>query len=453
MRSVLAIALRNRISGIGVALTTASALLFLFLIALELLGFLTNPYVGIIIFVLVPALFVLGLLLIPVGLWRDRQRRRGEALPPSWPQVNLKDPATRRMVTFIAFATLVNLGIISMASYGAVGSTESKSFCGQVCHDVMGPEFVAHQSGLHARIDCVACHVGPGAGAFLSAKLNGTRQLGLVATGKYDRPIPTPIEGMPDVQSTCEHCHSPDRFIGDKIKVFYEHADDEANTQTKTTVRLHVGGAVSGTGSGTGIHWHMNRANLVEYVALDEKREKIPYIRVTMSDGKVREYFAEGMTPSEVEGRPRRRMGCLDCHSRPAHTFGSTPERVVDAALGAGVINPKIPFIRREVVRALRGPYPSHEVAVPQIERAIRDALNARMPQGLEEVDLRTAIAVTQSVYRHNVFPSMKIDWGTYSSQLGHTTSLGCFRCHDENHKTRDGLTIRQDCESCHVIE
>ena len=453
MRSVLAVALRNRISGIGVALTTASALLFLFLIALELLGFLTNPYVGIIIFVLVPALFVLGLLLIPVGLWRDRRRRRGEALPPSWPQVNLKDPATRRMVTFIAFATLVNLGIISMASYGAVEYTESKSFCGQVCHDVMGPEFVAHQSGLHARIDCVACHVGPGAGAFLSAKLNGTRQLGLVATGTYDRPIPTPIEGMPDVQLTCEHCHSPDRFIGDKIKVFYEHADDEGNTQTKTTVRLHVGGAVSGTGSGTGIHWHMNRANLVEYVALDEKREQIPYIRVTMSDGKVREYFAEGVTPSEVEGRPWRRMGCLDCHSRPAHTFGSTPERAVDAALGAGVINPKIPFIRRDAVRALRGPYPSHEVAVPQIERAIRDALNARMPQGLEEVDLRTAIAVTQSVYRHNVFPSMKIDWGTYSSQLGHTTSLGCFRCHDENHKTRDGLTIRQDCESCHVIE
>ena len=165
MRSVLAAALRNRLSGIGVALTTASALLFLFLVALELLGFLTNPYVGIIIFVLVPALFVLGLLLIPVGLWRDRRRRRGEALPPTWPQVNLKDPATRRMVTFIAFATLVNLGIISMASYGAVEYTESKSFCGQVCHDVMGPEFVAHQSGLHARIDCVACHVGPGAGA------------------------------------------------------------------------------------------------------------------------------------------------------------------------------------------------------------------------------------------------------------------------------------------------
>ena len=453
MRRLLAAALRNWISAIGVALTTASALLFLFLIALELLGFLHNPYVGIVIFVLVPALFVVGLLLIPIGLWFERRRRWIDAPAPAWPKLDLRDPVTRRMLGFVAAATLVNLAIISTASFGAVEYSESRAFCGQVCHDVMGPEFVAHENGLHARILCVSCHVGPGAGAFLSAKLNGTRQLGLVVTGKYSRPIPTPIEGMPDVQSTCEHCHSPDRFIGDKIKVFYEHADDEANTQTKTTVRLHVGGPVSGTGSGTGIHWHMNRANLVEYVALDDEREKIPYIRVTTSDGKTREYFADGVTPSELEGKPRRRMGCLDCHSRPAHTFGSTPERGVDAALGAGLINPKIPFIRREAVRALRATYPSHEIALPQIERTIRDALSARLPHGFEEGDLRTAIGVTQALYRHNVFPSMMIGWGTCPSQLGHTTSSGCFRCHDENHKTRDGVTIRQDCESCHVIE
>jgi hypothetical protein len=453
MRRVLAAALRHWISAIGVALTTASALLFLFLIALDLLGFLQNPYVGIIIFVIVPALFVVGLVFIPAGLWLERRQRRGEAPGSPWPRLDLRDPGTRRMLGFVAVITLLNLAIISTASFGAVEYTESREFCGQVCHDVMGPEFLAHQNGLHARILCVSCHVGPGATAFVSAKLNGTRQLGLVLSGKYQRPIPAPIEGMPDVQLTCEHCHAPDRFVGDKIKVFYEHADDEANTQTKTTVRLHVGGPVSGTGSGTGIHWHMNRKNLVEYVAVDAKREKIPYVRVTTSDGKVREYFAEGATPSSLEGQPRRRMGCLDCHSRPAHTFGSSPERAVDAALGAGLINSTIPFIRREAVKALSAAYPSHEVALPQIERAIRDALGTRGPQGFTESDLRTAIGVTQAIYRYNVFPSMKIGWGTYASQLGHTTSSGCFRCHDENHKTSDGTSIRQDCESCHAIE
>ena len=451
MRRVLAAVLRNRISAIGVALTSASALLFLALLALQLLGFLQNPYVGIIIFVIVPALFVAGLLLMPVGVWLERRRRGGDA--PEWPKLDLRDPATRRMLGFVAVASLVNLAIISTASFGAVEYSESREFCGQACHNVMGPEFVAHQNGLHARILCVSCHVGPGARAFLSAKLNGTRQLGLVVTGKYSRPIPTPIEGMPDVQSTCEHCHAPDRFIGDKIKVFYEHADDEANTQTKTTVRLHVGGPVSGTGSGIGIHWHMNRGNLVEYVAEGEKRETIPYVRVTSPDGKVREFFADGVAPAAIEGKPRRRMGCLDCHSRPAHTFGASPERAVDAALGAGVINPKIPFVRREAVKALKPAYPSHDVALPEIERTMSDALNARLPGGFVEADLRQAIAVTQSLYSHNVFPSMNIAWGTYASHLGHTVASGCFRCHDESHKTRDGVTIRQDCESCHAIE
>ena len=450
--AVLAGALRNRITAIGAALTTASALLFLFLVALELLGFLASPYVGIIIFVLVPALFVLGLLLIPLGGWLERRRQSG-APPQTWPSLDLKDPTTRRMATFVLVATVVNLAILSMASYGAVQYSESREFCGAVCHDVMGPEQVALEAGLHARIECVACHVGPGAGAFLSAKLNGTRQLALVATSKYRRPIPTPIEGLPDVQSTCEHCHAPDRFVGDKIKVFYEHADDEANTETKTTVRLHVGGPVSGTGSGTGIHWHMNRGNHVEYLAADEKRETISYVRVVTRDGKVREYFADGVKPSDVEGKPRRRMGCVDCHSRPAHTFGTTPERAVDAAMGAGLISPKIPFIRRELVKALSGAYPNHDVALPEIERTIRDGLRPRGLQGFTEDDLRQAIGVTQGIYRNNVFPSMKIGWGTYPIHLGHMTSNGCFRCHDDSHKTSDGVPIRQDCESCHAIE
>jgi hypothetical protein len=317
----------------------------------------------------------------------------------------------------------------------------------------MGPEFEAHKNGLHARVECVSCHVGPGARAFLSAKLNGTRQLALVANGNYRRPIPTPIEGLPAVQSTCEHCHSADRFVGDKIKIFYEHADDEANTQTKTTVRLHVGGPISGTGSGTGIHWHMNRANVVEYVALDDKREKIPYVRVTARDGQVREYYADSVTAADIDGKPRHRMDCLDCHTRPAHAFGTTAERAIDEAIGAGLINPKIPYIRREAVRAVRAAYPSHDVAVAQIDRSIRDALNAKLPHAFDEAELRRAIAVTQAIYRNNVFPPMKVDWGTYPMQGGHTTSPGCFRCHDETHKTRDGLAIRQDCDMCHVFE
>jgi hypothetical protein len=186
---------------------------------------------------------------------------------------------------------------------------------------------------------------------------------------------------------------------------------------------------------------------------VDDKRQQIPYVRTATPDGQVREYFAEGVTRADVEGKLRRRMDCLDCHNRPAHAFGTTPERAVDAAIGEGRIDAKIPFIRRTAVRVLSAAYPSHEVAEPEIDRSIRGAINASLPGTFEEAALRRAIGVTQAIYRHNVFPSMKVAWSTYANHSGHTTSNGCFRCHDENHKTRDGLVIRQDCERCHTIE
>jgi hypothetical protein len=446
----LVAALRHPISQIGVGLTTASALLFLFLLLVQSIGLFDNPYSGLLVFILVPAFFVVGLVLIPIGRWLERRRSVAGVETPDWPRLDLNDPAMRRSVFLVVAATFINLAIVSIASYGTVQYTESQAFCGQACHTVMEPEFVAHGLGTHGRVHCVACHVGPGAGGFLTAKLNGTRQLALAISGTHARPIPTPIDGLPSVANSCESCHHPNRFVGEVVKVRYEHADDEANTPTKTTLRLHVGGPIAGTGSGAGIHWHMNRANVVEYVTTDEKREQIPYVRVSTPDGRVREYFAEGVTRAQIDGKPRRRMDCLDCHSRPAHRFASTPEREVDAAIGAGQINPKIPFIRRESVRALRATYTTRDSALQEIDRSIRAAMNT---QTFEEADLRHAIGVTQAIYRASVFPTMKVAWGTYADQLGHTTSTGCFRCHDESHKTADGLAIKQECELCHTIE
>jgi hypothetical protein len=196
----------------------------------------------------------------------------------------------------------------------------------------------------------------------------------------------------------------------------------------------------------------MNRANVVEYVALDEKLEQIPYVRVATPEGRVREYFAEGVNVRDLEGKQRRRMGCIDCHSRPAHRFGSTPERAVDAAMGAGTISRQIPFIRRAAVRSLRADYPTQPAALAGIEKAMREEIQAN-EQGIDEAALRQAIGVTQAIYRSNIFPSMRIGWGTYADQIGHMTSQGCFRCHDQSHTTKDGVAIGQDCELCHSIE
>jgi hypothetical protein len=450
MRALFSAALRNRIAALGVAVTTASGVIFLFLIGFELLGLLRSPYAGILIFVLVPALFVLGLLLIPIGVWRERRRSR--AVGPSWPRLDLSASDMRRALVFVSVATLVNVAILSFASYGAVKYSGSQQFCGESCH-VMTPQFVAHQNGPHGRVQCVACHIEPGAQGFLRAKLNGTRQLALVATGRYATPIPSPpTSGIPNVHTSCEQCHWPDRFIGDVIKVVHEFADDEKNTETKTTLRLHVGGPISGTGNGVGIHWHMNRANQVEYIALDPALQQIPYVSVSTSDGQTREYFAEGTSDADLAGKPRRQMVCIDCHNRPAHQFGSTPERSVDAALGAGLISPQLPFVRREAVQALKTAYPSQDAALIEIERAMRAALQPRLDDKSADA-MRQAIAVTQGIYRTNIFPAMKVGWGTYNNQIGHMTTAGCFRCHDDSHKTKDGRVLGQDCESCHTIE
>ena len=447
MRPIFAAALRNRIAALGIALATASGAMFLLLIGLELVGLLRSPYAGILVFVLVPALFLLGLVLIPVGLWQER-KRTGSILPT----IDFRLPDIRHALLFIAVVTVANVVLLSIASYGAVEYSESQQFCGQACH-VMTPQFVAHSSGPHARVPCVTCHIEPGAQGFLRAKLNGTRQLALMATSRYPAPIPSPpVNGAPNVHTSCEQCHWPDRFVGDVVRVVSEYADDEKNTETKTTLRLHVGGPISGTGNGVGIHWHMNRGNRVEYIALDQKLEQIPYVRMSTSSGQVTEYFAEGVTEGDLTGKAARQMVCTDCHNRPAHAFGSTPERRVDAMMGAGLISTELPFVRREAVRVLKAEYPSQPAAMEEIQRALRAALQPQLGPA-SAVALQQAIAVTQNIYRTNVFPEMKVGWGTYSNQIGHVTSQGCFRCHDGNHKTRDGRVINQDCDSCHTIE
>jgi hypothetical protein len=146
-------------------------------------------------------------------------------------------------------------------------------------------------------------------------------------------------------------------------------------------------------------------------------------------------------------------MDCLDCHNRPAHRFAASPEREVDAAIGAGQISPKIPFIRQQAVRALRGDYASRETALREIDRSIRTAVKAGPANSFEEAEVQRAVGVTQAIYGRSVFPSMKVGWGTYPNQIGHTISTGCFRCHDDGHKTQDGMAISQDCELCHTIE
>ena len=57
-----------------------------------------------------------------------------------------------------------------------------------------------------------------------------------------------------------------------------------------------------------------------------------------------------------------------------------------------------------------------------------------------------------QQIYAENIYPAMKITWGTYPNNVGHEKFPGCFRCHDGQHATKSGDAITQDCGSCHEL-
>jgi NapC/NirT cytochrome c family protein len=447
---------RNPISLVGTILATVGGVLFLIFFLLDLIGLHTNPYMGIVVFLTLPAVFVFGLLLIPIGAWMTRRRRlAGRPVGMEWPRLDLNNPRQRTWAFFIVIATLVNLVIVSLAAYSGVHYMDSVQFCGQVCHTVMEPEFAAYQDSPHSRVTCVQCHIGPGANWFVRSKLSGTRQVFAVTLKTYSRPIPSPVHNLRPARETCEQCHWPEKFHGDKIRVINEYAEDEKNTESTTTMQIHVGGGSDRLGIATGIHWHMNLANEIEYIATDEKRQVIPWVRLRDRYGNVREYQVDGVTPEELTKGDRRRMDCVDCHNRPSHPFDATPAKGVDRAMSRGVIPTTLPFIKREATAALAATYPSSTAAVDAIAARLREFYRTNyndVYMGRRQ-EVERAVSGTQLLYRRNIFPEMNVTWGTYANNIGHMDFPGCFRCHDESHKTKDGRTIRQECTLCHSIQ
>jgi hypothetical protein len=425
VRAFLRALTRNSISLAGAALTTAAAILFASLFVGESLGLGGGPYLGILTFVVFPTIFVFGLLLIPVGIaWQRRRFRRASArgeASTALPVIDLNVGRTRTLLLVFFSATLVNVVIIAVSTYKAVEVMDSTKFCGSACHAVMTPEYTTYQRSPHSRVHCVSCHIGPGAGWFVKSKLSGSWQLVSVSLNLYPRPIPTPVHNLRPARDTCEQCHWPDKFVGDRLKVITHFTDDEANTALKTVLLLRVGG-LQGRAS-RGIHRHVDPGVRIRYLA-DDKRETIGTVELTRPDGTTATYSTTG-APKEGAWRL---MDCIDCHNRPSHIY-RTPEDEVDRALAEGRIDAGLPFVRREGLKALRATYASQE-----------------------EARAGTAARELGAIYSTNVFPSMNIRWGTYPSHIGHVNSPGCFRCHDGEHADANGKTITQDCDTCHTV-
>jgi hypothetical protein len=448
----IAAAFRHPISYIGALLAGFSAILFLVVFFLDLLGFHTNPYIGIFFFIVLPSVFILGLLLIPFGMWWERRHpTRGTV----WPRIDLNDPRHRRTAVIVLALTFANVVVLSLAAFRGIEYMDSVAFCGQVCHEVMEPQYVAYQDSPHSRVACVQCHIGPGAPWFVQSKLSGTRQVFAVTLDTFSRPIPTPVEHLRPARDTCEQCHWPEKFHGDKLEVRREYAHDEANSETVTTLRIHVGGGSERLGVAAGIHWHMSIANRIDYITTDDRRMVIPYVELMRPDGEVVRYVVDDVTPEELTRGERRTMDCVDCHNRPSHPFSASADRAVDLAMTRGEMDITLPFLKREAVATLELEHPTQQAGLEAIAAALegfyRDHFAGQYQQWAGQVG--AAVTATQRVYRRNVFPRMNVGWGTYPNQIGHMDFPGCFRCHDDEHRSPDGAVIRQDCDLCHQIE
>ncbi len=445
MRAALA---RHPLSIAGALITTASAVLFLALAAAMLAGWFHNPYAGLLIFVVIPAIFVMGLLLIPAGMWLQRRKvERDPNAPVEWPVFDFRRSDVRRNALVFLALTAVNVLIVLLAGIGSLHWMESPSFCGQVCHTPMHPQFTAWQNASHARVACVGCHIGEGAAAFVHAKLAGVRQLAHVATDSVPRPIPPGVDMPPGSQmEACAGCHLRGRVAADRIRVIREYADDEANTETMTVLQMHMGDAASSRRS---IHWHADPAIHIEYVATDQERQTIPYVRVTDAKGQVKEYVTPDVTEQIVTSGHRRLMECSDCHNTVGHPISPAPERAVDRAIADGRISRQLPFVRREGVRLLKASHASEDETARAIDSELRSFYQSR-GGAIDQQAVSQAVVALQDLYRRNVFPPMKVTWGTYPDNKGHMTSSGCFRCHDDTHAAKDGSKISADCEYCH---
>jgi hypothetical protein len=440
--------LRHPLAIAGALITTSSAVLFIALVIAIVAGLLNNPYAGLVVFVALPVVFLFGLLLIPLGVRLERRKHlRDPNTDVDWPVLDFRRAEVRRTTLLVVALTAVNIVIVLLAGYGSLHWMESPSFCGQVCHTPMLPQFTALQNAAHARVACVECHIGEGARSFVHAKLAGVRQLIQVATNSFPRPIPPGTEMPPGEQAqTCAKCHQPGHVIEDRIRVIREYAEDEGNTETTTVLQMHL---IASASSPRAIHWHADPAVRIEYVSTDAAREMIPYVKMTDAQGQVKEYRLPDTTDQAISSGSRSTMDCIDCHNTVGHPISQTPESAVDRAIAAAQVSRVLPFIRREGVRLLKESYPSHDTAVQAIDRGLRGFYQSRGGVPDEQAVART-VAALQDLYRRNVFPAMKVTWGTYPDQRGHTTSTGCFRCHDDSHEAKDGSKISADCEYCH---
>lgn len=446
----------SRLAILGAAITTFAFIAYIALTFGELFVFQGNPYWGIALNVIFPGIAVIGLILIAIGLFFRIRSLRAQTGTESINRLVEQHQISRRYVWQVVVGlTVVNVVAFSYFSYHGYHFTESRAFCGELCHVVMEPEFTVYQESPHSEISCVACHIGEGATWFVKSKLSGLRQVYGVLTGDYSRPIETPVRNLRPAREVCEVCHRPEIFHGNRIEVIQKFAPDERNTRTYTVLNLKIGSGGEKVAA-HGIHWHVSRQHQIRYYAADEKREEINWVASVDAAGKRHVWTRPGTEiPGEAELEQHvRTMDCVDCHNRPTHIYVS-PDRALDDLLAREVLDPGLPWIRAYGEEILRRAYDTKEAGLAGIAQLPR-IYAQRVPEVYEQhrEQIEAAVPVLQDTYDTYVWPRMNIRWNTYPSLIGHPIqeTSACFRCHDGLLADEQGQGIATDCEACHYV-
>jgi formate-dependent nitrite reductase cytochrome c552 subunit len=203
----------------------------------------------------------------------------------------------------------------------------------------------------------------------------------------------------------------------------------------------------------SGIHGaHFGPGVHIRFAAADAKRQTIPWIEYKNTEkGEIRHFVTPGGPPDSTTALPQFDMECVDCHNRPTHTF-DLPERALDKALALGEIAAGLPYIKKKSVELLKASYATSAEAATKLPPALAAFYQQNYPNlyAARSQDVHQAGQAVLAIYNRNVFPDLKVTWGTYPNNLGHTDFPGCFRCHDGSHTTADGKAITQDCNTCH---
>ena len=451
---------KNWLSLIGATVAIIALFMIIFLLTVTIVFNQGGSYLGLVIYIILPAFLIAGLILIPIGMLLKRKKNKIDGdkkfIERPLPFIDLNDPRHRNATLIFIIGTAIFLFLSAVGSYEAFHYTESVSFCGETCHNVMTPEFIAYQTSPHARVKCSECHVGEGVNWYVRSKLSGLRQVYKTIIDDVPTPILTPIHNLRPARDICEKCHWPEKFYSRTIRMQRHYLRDEENSEWDINLVMKVGAKFDALGLEEGIHWHINPDVKVEYAATDYRRQNIPWVKLTNNKTGQVTVFESADAPlniGEIDTLEVREFDCIDCHNRPSHNY-RPPEYFINNAITAGRISRELPEIKSLATSICSEKYLSTDSALAEIKLALEDFYIVNYPDIVEEKNelLKGAIRTVQEEFSHNVFPEMNVRWDQYPLNIGHMKSPGCFRCHDNNHVSESGKLISMDCNICHLI-